>query len=291
MAKRCEICGKGPVVGPQRQPRAQRDARAGSSRTCRRCARWSTAASSGSASARAASARTRSSRPPSMAMRAGGLHRPAPRRPSARTRRPSAPGSSCSCRARSRSIRRPGELVEGDIAAQTRRVFENIGACSRPAAPRFDHVVRTTVFLADMNDFAAMNEVYATYFSSPAPARATVQVARLPRDARVEIDVIAIASTERGSRSLEPTPCQSVSATAPPAPRPARPSTLLQRLDHLLEVLHVADLDRHVDARRAGRRRCALPCCVMLVLMSAIFALTSASMPLRSSTCIVSRTV
>ena len=55
----------------------------------------------------------------------------------------------------------------------------------------FDNVVRTTVYLADMNDFPAMNEVYATYFSSPAPARATVQAARLPRDARIEIDLIA----------------------------------------------------------------------------------------------------
>jgi 2-iminobutanoate/2-iminopropanoate deaminase len=55
-----------------------------------------------------------------------------------------------------------------------------------------DHVVRTTVFLADMNDFGAMNEVYAGYFTSPAPARATVQVSRLPKDARVEIDVIAV---------------------------------------------------------------------------------------------------
>ncbi|HEX6975696.1 MAG TPA: RidA family protein [Vicinamibacterales bacterium] len=84
-----------------------------------------------------------------------------------------------------------GNLVEGDIAAQTRRVFDNIGAILQAAHSSFDHVVRTTVYLADMNDFAAMNEVYGTYFSSPAPARATVQVARLPKDARVEIDVIA----------------------------------------------------------------------------------------------------
>lgn len=84
-----------------------------------------------------------------------------------------------------------GNLVEGDIAAQTRRVFDNIGAILQAARASFDHVVRTTVYLADMNDFGAMNEVYGTYFSSPAPARATVQVARLPKDARVEIDVIA----------------------------------------------------------------------------------------------------
>jgi 2-iminobutanoate/2-iminopropanoate deaminase len=84
-----------------------------------------------------------------------------------------------------------GELVQGDIAAQTRRVFENLGAILKAAHSSFDQVVRTTVYLADMNDFAAMNEVYGSYFSAPAPARATVQVARLPKDARVEIDVIA----------------------------------------------------------------------------------------------------
>jgi 2-iminobutanoate/2-iminopropanoate deaminase len=84
-----------------------------------------------------------------------------------------------------------GTLIEGDMRAQTHRVFENLGAILKAAGASFDHVVRTTVYLADMNDFAAMNEVYATYFGSPAPARATVQAARLPRDARVEIDVIA----------------------------------------------------------------------------------------------------
>jgi 2-iminobutanoate/2-iminopropanoate deaminase len=84
-----------------------------------------------------------------------------------------------------------GQIVAGDIAAQTHRVFQNIGEILKAGGASFDHVVRTTVFLADMNDFAAMNEVYATYFTSPAPARATVQVSRLPKDARVEIDVIA----------------------------------------------------------------------------------------------------
>ena len=84
-----------------------------------------------------------------------------------------------------------GQLVDGDIAAQTHRVFQNIGEILAAGGASFDHVVRTTVFLADMNDFAAMNEVYATYFTSPAPARATVQVSRLPKDARIEIDVIA----------------------------------------------------------------------------------------------------
>ena len=84
-----------------------------------------------------------------------------------------------------------GQMVEGSIAAQTHRVFQNLGAILEAAGASFDQVVRTTVYLADMNDFAAMNEVYGTYFSSPAPARATVQAARLPRDARVEIDVVA----------------------------------------------------------------------------------------------------
>ena len=84
-----------------------------------------------------------------------------------------------------------GTMVEGDIAAQTHRVFQNLGAILEAAGASFDNVVRTTVYLADMNDFAAMNEVYGTYFSSPAPARATVQAARLPKDARVEIDLIA----------------------------------------------------------------------------------------------------
>ena len=85
-----------------------------------------------------------------------------------------------------------GGVIEGDIAAQTHRVFQNIGEILKAGGASFDHVVRTTVFLADMNDFAAMNAVYATYFSTPAPARATVQVSRLPKDARIEIDVIAV---------------------------------------------------------------------------------------------------
>ena len=84
-----------------------------------------------------------------------------------------------------------GQIVSGDIAAQTRRVFDNLGAVLEAGGRSFADVVRTTVFLADMNDFATVNEVYGTYFSEPYPARATVQVARLPKDARVEIDVIA----------------------------------------------------------------------------------------------------
>lgn len=84
-----------------------------------------------------------------------------------------------------------GNMVDGGISEQTRRALDNIGELLLAAGRSFGDVVRTTVFLADMNDFAAMNEVYGQYFVEPYPARATVQVARLPKDARVEIDVIA----------------------------------------------------------------------------------------------------
>jgi 2-iminobutanoate/2-iminopropanoate deaminase len=84
-----------------------------------------------------------------------------------------------------------GAIVQGDIAAQTHQVFRNLRAILEAAGSSLDRVVRVGVFLADMNDFAAMNEVYAGYFTAPAPARATIEAARLPRDARIEIDVIA----------------------------------------------------------------------------------------------------
>jgi 2-iminobutanoate/2-iminopropanoate deaminase len=84
-----------------------------------------------------------------------------------------------------------GALIEGSIADQTRQIFENLRAILAAAGASFDHVVRTTVYLADMADFAAMNEVYGTFFGSPAPARSTVQAAGLPRNARIEIDAIA----------------------------------------------------------------------------------------------------
>ena len=85
-----------------------------------------------------------------------------------------------------------GAMIDGDIGAQTRRVLQNIGALLDAGGLAYRHVVRTTVFLADMNDFAAMNDVYRTFFAEPYPARSTVQAARLPRDARIEIDVIAM---------------------------------------------------------------------------------------------------
>jgi 2-iminobutanoate/2-iminopropanoate deaminase len=85
-----------------------------------------------------------------------------------------------------------GQLVPGDIRAQTTRVMQNMGELLKAGGADFKHVVRTTIFLADMNDFGAVNEIYASYFSQPYPARATVQVARLPKDVRVEIDATAV---------------------------------------------------------------------------------------------------
>jgi 2-iminobutanoate/2-iminopropanoate deaminase len=85
------------------------------------------------------------------------------------------------------------QLVSGDIQAQTERVMENLKGIVEAAGSSLDRAVRTTVFLADMTEFAAMNEVYGRYFKNQPPARSTVQVARLPRDVRVEIDLIALA--------------------------------------------------------------------------------------------------
>ncbi len=85
-----------------------------------------------------------------------------------------------------------GAFVAGDISAQTEQVMRNIAALLDAAGASFADVVRTTVYLADMNEFTAMNTVYGRYVVDPPPARATVQVARLPKDARVEIDVIAV---------------------------------------------------------------------------------------------------
>jgi len=86
-----------------------------------------------------------------------------------------------------------GQLIEGDIRAQTERVLNNVGAVLEAAGSSLERVVKTTVFLSDMNDFAAMNEVYSTYFVITRPARSTVQAARLPRDVKVEIEVVALA--------------------------------------------------------------------------------------------------
>ncbi|HQX55840.1 MAG TPA: RidA family protein [Pyrinomonadaceae bacterium] len=85
-----------------------------------------------------------------------------------------------------------GNFVSENIIEQTEQVLKNLSAVLEAAGSSLDGVVKTTVFLADMNDFAAMNEVYGKYFDANKPARATVQAARLPRDARVEIDCIAL---------------------------------------------------------------------------------------------------
>ena len=87
---------------------------------------------------------------------------------------------------------RTQQMVQGDVAAETERVLENLKAVVEAAGSSLAHAVKTTVYLADLGDFAKMNEVYARYFGERPPARATVQVARLPRDARVEIDLIAL---------------------------------------------------------------------------------------------------
>jgi 2-iminobutanoate/2-iminopropanoate deaminase len=85
-----------------------------------------------------------------------------------------------------------GQLAEDDITIQTARVLENVKAVLEACGASLAHVVKTTVFLHDMNEFGRMNEVYAQYFKESPPARSTVQAARLPRDVRVEIDAIAV---------------------------------------------------------------------------------------------------
>jgi 2-iminobutanoate/2-iminopropanoate deaminase len=84
-----------------------------------------------------------------------------------------------------------GQIVEGGVDPQARRVMANLEAVLRAAGASFAQVVRTTIYLADLADFAVVNDIYGACFAAPAPARATVQVARLPRDARVEIDAVA----------------------------------------------------------------------------------------------------
>ncbi len=85
-----------------------------------------------------------------------------------------------------------GQIIEGGIAEQTKRVMENIKALLEAAGASFHHVARTTVFMVDLGEFATMNEIYSSYFTAPYPARSTVQVVKLPKDVRVEIDVIAV---------------------------------------------------------------------------------------------------
>ena len=84
-----------------------------------------------------------------------------------------------------------GEIVGETIQEQTQQVLKNIAAILEEAGTDFDHVVKTTCFLSDMNDFVRMNEIYATYFTENQPARSAVEVAKLPKDAKIEIEVIA----------------------------------------------------------------------------------------------------
>jgi 2-iminobutanoate/2-iminopropanoate deaminase len=86
-----------------------------------------------------------------------------------------------------------GQIVPGEIDAQTRRVLDNIGAVLKAEDLTFDHVVKTTIFLTNLGDFQTVNEIYASYFKQDPPARSTIQVAALPKGANVEIEVIAIA--------------------------------------------------------------------------------------------------
>jgi 2-iminobutanoate/2-iminopropanoate deaminase len=95
-----------------------------------------------------------------------------------------------------------GELVQGDIAAQTRRVLDNIAAILRAEGLTFDHVVKTTIFLTNLGDFQTVNEIYGSYFKQDPPARSTVQVSALPKGASVEIEVIA-AGEETGQTAYD----------------------------------------------------------------------------------------
>lgn len=91
-----------------------------------------------------------------------------------------------------------GEMVAGGVEAQTRQALENLAAILEAAGSSLELVVKTTVFLKDMNDFAAMNKVYAEFFPAQAPARSAVQVARLPKDGLVEIEAVALVSRVQG---------------------------------------------------------------------------------------------
>ena len=92
-----------------------------------------------------------------------------------------------------------GQIVAGDISAQTRRVMDNITAVLKADGLTFDNIVKTTIFLVDLNDFQTVNEIYGSYFKQAPPARSTIQVSALPKGARVEIEVIALANGSGGN--------------------------------------------------------------------------------------------
>jgi 2-iminobutanoate/2-iminopropanoate deaminase len=92
-----------------------------------------------------------------------------------------------------------GQIVSDDISAQTKRVLENVSAVLRAENMNFNHVVKTTIFLTSMGDFQTVNEIYATYFRENPPARSTVEVSALPKGAKVEIEVIAMANDGNGT--------------------------------------------------------------------------------------------
>ncbi len=94
------------------------------------------------------------------------------------------------------------QIVEGDISAQTRRVMENISAVLRAEGLAFENIVKTTIFLTNLADFQTVNELYGSYFKSDPPARSTVQVAALPKDAQIEIEVLAVANPT-GGKSID----------------------------------------------------------------------------------------
>jgi 2-iminobutanoate/2-iminopropanoate deaminase len=92
-----------------------------------------------------------------------------------------------------------GQIVSGDVATQTRRVLDNVGAVLKAEGLTFENIVKTTIFLTDLGDFQTVNETYGSYFKQQPPARSTVQVSALPKGARVEIEVIAVADSGESS--------------------------------------------------------------------------------------------
>ena len=92
-----------------------------------------------------------------------------------------------------------GQIVSGDIATQTRRVLDNVGAVLKAEGLTFENIVKTTIFLTDLGDFQTVNETYGSYFKQQPPARSTVQVSALPKEAKVEIEVIAVADDGESS--------------------------------------------------------------------------------------------